>query len=105
MAKGAAKESQLARLHTVLATVLTEQVGERVQEEDEETGEMREFYTAQPALLTCAMKFLKDNEITCEPEENQALSGLREQLEKRRKGHGKVIEMSPIGDEHDYVSM
>ena len=100
MAKGAAQETKLAELHEVVATVLIDQVGERAIEHDDETGEEVELYTATPALLTCAMKFLKDNDITCEPSEDSSTKKLEDKLKERRRGHGNVISMKPQSDEH-----
>jgi hypothetical protein len=101
MAKGAAQESKLAALHEILATVLIDQVGEQVEEELED-GTCRTIYTAQPALLTVAMKMLKDNDITCVPSEDSSVQTLADKLKERKKGHGKVIQLKPEGDEHSY---
>lgn len=100
MAEGAAKESKLAALHDVVATVLIEQVGERAEEVDEDSGETIELYTASPALLTAAMKFLKDNDITCVPAQDSKTQQLKDKLAERKRGHGNVIAMTPQADEH-----
>ena len=97
MAKGAAKEDKLAELHCIVAQVLATQVGERVEEEQED-GTAVELYTATPALLTCAMKFLKDNEITCMREVGDNISKLEEALRAKRTGHGNVIQIKPEDD-------
>ena len=88
-------------LHDILFKVLIEQVGERVVEEaDEEEGvEAREFYTATPALLTVALKALKDNDTTCLNEEGGKTDELRSELAARKKGHGNVIRIKPEPDQ------
>lgn len=99
MSKGAAKENKLASLHDVLATVLIKQLGEVSVDTDEDTGEQTQFFTATPALLTACMKFLKDNDITCVPDETSSVQTLKDQLAERKQGHGKVITLNPRGDD------
>lgn len=101
MAKGAASESKCAALHDILFDVLTEQVSERVIEEQED-GSEKELYTATPALLTVALKALKDNEITCQAEDNNKVNALQEQLAKRKRNHGSVVSIRPEMDEADF---
>jgi hypothetical protein len=61
MSKGRATESALADLHGVLAREFTRLVqGEEV----------------SPALLNAARQFLKDNNISCEPENNADMQDL-----------------------------
>lgn len=98
MSKGAAKENKLASLHDVLATVLIKQLSE-VSVEEDEAGEQVQFFTATPALLTACMKFLKDNDITCVPDETSSVQTLKDQLAERKQGHGKVIALNPKGDD------
>lgn len=99
MAKGAAHEAALAELHAVLAKVLTAQVGEQATEEQEDGSEVT-LYIASPALLTVALKMLKDNDITCVAEEDSSVNNLAKQLEDRKKGHGKVLQLHPTPDQH-----
>lgn len=103
MATGAAKESKLAALHEVVAEVLITQIGEKAEEELAD-GSMVELFTATPALLTCAMKFLKDNEITCAVEASSKVNELAQKLEDRRRGHGNVISLAPKPDEHNHTA-
>lgn len=85
-----ASEAFLANLHNAVAVTLTEQVlhEEAVETFDAEgntvlTGEMAK--TATPALLATAARFLKDNEITCDVEQDENIGGLREALSKKQK--------------------
>lgn len=65
----AATEDALGELHAALAEVLTNLVrGEAV----------------SASHLAVAAKFLKDNNITCDPGTSDALDGLRAALEKRK---------------------
>jgi hypothetical protein len=81
--KGAAKEEKLAELHVILTDILIAQVGEE-REFVAEDGKVEKVYTATPALLTVAQKFLKENNITCQPAEGDKLSTLQEKLAKRK---------------------
>lgn len=84
-----ATEDQLGLLHLAVATTLCEQVTHKEQETriDEdgnlvETG--REVFTASPATIAAAIKFLKDNNITCEIDDNTAMGELREKLKNKQ---------------------
>jgi len=83
-----ASEQKLGKLHEQVATALTEQVAGYmkpvVNAEGEEVGE--ELVRPSPALLTAAISFLKNNNITADPTENAALSELNKKLAERRKG-------------------
>jgi HrpA-like RNA helicase len=90
MAKNKGTESALNQLHAAVAVVLTEQLGqkEKKQEFDAdgcmvETDEM--VYTAPPATIAAAIKFLKDNQITCDIETNQNMNNLRETLANKQR--------------------
>ena len=86
-----ATEEKLSELHGVVATVLKDQLSETVIIADEDTGETKEIYTAAPATLAQAIKFLKDNDITASVEDDQNLNDLQELLRKKqtnREGRG-----------------
>ncbi len=52
---------------------------------------LEEAREVNPSLLTSATKFLKDNNISCDPEEDAGLSELAQQLaNKRQEGKGNV---------------
>lgn len=85
-----ATEHALGELHGAIAKVLTDQITmqEEVQELDLEgmpfgTGEMA--YTASPATLATAIKFLKDNSITCDIRVDKNMGGLAEALAKKQR--------------------
>lgn len=85
-----ASEAKLSKLHGDVATVFSAQVlhQEEESEIDEygevvKTGELR--YTASPALLASAAKFLKDNSITSDIKVDTNMSKLEEALAKKQK--------------------
>ncbi len=85
-----ASESALSALHSAVAQVLTAQV---LHEEAETTfdseGNLAEtgntVYTATPATLAAAIKFLKDNNITCDVEVDKGMNSLKEALANKQK--------------------
>lgn len=85
-----ANEKRLAALHNHVTEVLIEQV---LHEEEETTfdGEGETVMTgvfvktATPALLATAARFLKDNDITCDIEQDENMGGLREALGRKQK--------------------
>lgn len=85
-----ANEKKLGDLHGAVATVLTAQISHQEEQMnyDEEgnevsTGEM--VYTAPPATIAAAIKFLKDNQITCDIETDENMNNLRESLAKKQR--------------------
>lgn len=85
-----ATEEKLGALHEAVATVLTAQVGRQSKlVEFDEHGEVIEstemVYDAAPATLAAAIKFLKDNDITCDQDTNRSMNNLRDALEKKQK--------------------
>lgn len=85
-----ASESKLAILHGMVAEVLTAQVThkEELTTFDEDGNEVStgvEQYVATPATMAAAIKFLKDNSITCDIETNKNMNNLKEALEKKQK--------------------
>lgn len=76
--------SALGALHEKLALVMSEALdGESFV--DEETGETTSFKATNPALFTAVAKFLKDNDVVAIPETEDAVTQLRDQLEKRNR--------------------
>jgi len=96
----AASTDALSSLHEQLAKVLALQVGEVGTDEDED-GNTTTFFTATPALLTIAARFLKDNSITCEIEDSEGLSRLEEELAKRKKRRNKITSISALMPEDE----
>jgi len=85
-----ASESKLASLHGAVALVLTDQVKatevETTFDDDGnqvETGET--VYSASPALIATAIKFLKDNQITCDIAQDENMGNLKEALRNKTK--------------------
>lgn len=79
----AAKESRLSFLHNLTAEhyVKMLEVGGTVVGQDEEGEDIIQPLT--PAALQAINKFLKDNEITCAPDENNAVGEIEERLRLR----------------------
>lgn len=85
-----ASESRLSELHSAVAETLMAQVTHKEQEmtfdahgEQVETGD--EIFSATPATIATAVKFLKDNSITCDIEQDENMSGLRNALKNKQK--------------------
>lgn len=101
MASNAANEQELGVLHNITAKVLKQtldvfDVAQRAyiatdglaREADEEAG-IAALYAQPPmlapAMLAAVIKFLKDNDITAQPEESDQLSNLAQTLAEKRK--------------------
>ena len=85
-----ATEQKLSALHGAVADVLTAQISH--QEEDmsyDENGEAvstgKMVYVASPATIAVAVKFLKDNSITADIEQNKNLDSLAATLANKQK--------------------
>ena len=85
-----ATEKKLGALHGAVADVLTARLNHTEAETSfNEDGEMVEtgeqVHTASPATIAAAIKFLKDNQITCDIETNENMNNLRDTLAKKQK--------------------
>ena len=85
-----ASESKLSALHGAVADVLTAQLMHTVEETtfDDDGNEMGtgvQVYTAAPATVAAAIKFLKDNQITCDIEVDENMNNLRESLANKQR--------------------
>lgn len=85
-----ASESKLSALHGAVADVLTAQLLHTVEEttfdeDGNETGTGVQVYTAGPATVAAAIKFLKDNQITCDIEVDENMNNLRESLANKQR--------------------
>lgn len=84
-----ATEKRLGELHAKVAEVLIDALeGEELPGyTDPETDEVIEPKKIAPsaAIIAAATKFLKDNEITCQPSENNALGELEKKMAERRQ--------------------
>lgn len=89
-------DKELNGLHAALAMVIRTQVEDKACWEDED-GESKETFTASPALLAVAAKFLKDNNISCAVEDDSNLGRLNDLLDKKqKKGRMALASVSPI---------
>ena len=89
-----ATETKLATLHEAVAQVLQAQISHQVPEVEFDEDGMhintgRMIYDASPATVSAAIKFLKDNMITCDVETSTDMSSLRDTLNKKQK-HSRV---------------
>lgn len=90
-----ATENQLGNLHNRVASVLVQAL-----EQSDAAYKLLEDYPdlplkvkdfledlvdVNPAILTNATKFLKDNNITCDPSDSGELSELEKRLQSKRK--------------------
>lgn len=104
-----ANEDKLGDLHGAIAQVLTAQIQHKVEEtsfnengEEVPTGEF--MYTAAPATIAAGIKFLNDNNITCEHKTNTNMTNLSDALSKKQKrsqrlGDAKQAALRAVGDE------
>ena len=99
-----ATESKLAALHNAVAQVLTEQVLHEEEEttfdgEGETVGTGIMLKTATPALLATAARFLKDNDITCDVEQDENMSGLKDLLSNKQR-HSRLKDATDEAKAH-----
>lgn len=85
-----ATESKLSALHGAVADVLTAQVLHREAEvkydaDGNEVPTGNEVFTAGPATIAVAVKFLKDNNITCDIEVDKGMNTLKDALAQKQK--------------------
>lgn len=105
---GRATEDQLAKLHNKVAETMIAALDQAdraahllikytVDSEVELPSDIRGFLEdtqeINPSLLTSATKFLKDNNISCDPAEDEQLSDLEKRL-KKKKTKGNVTEIA-----------
>lgn len=85
----AADETKLGELHNKVAEVLTNALeGQQLPDyTDPDTGEVVKGAKLEPsgAVLTAAIQFLKNNNITCAPGENNALGALEAKMRERQE--------------------
>lgn len=103
-----ATEDKLSTLHGVVADVLTAQLQHTEAETtfDEEGNCVEtggEVHTAAPATIAAAIKFLKDNQITCDIETDENMNNLRETLANKQR-HSRLTDakkaaLRVVGDE------
>ena len=101
-----ASDKQLGALHQKLAEVLSEALDGQVVEgyEDPETGEVQEAMNIPPSasILTVAAKFLKDNDVTCDVEQNDTVAAMRNKL-VANKARLSASDKAAIADTANYM--
>lgn len=104
--KNAASEALLGTLHNKVATVMvgilnTTEKAIAAYEEVAENADAETLATITkpelaPAMLSAMTKFLSDNSITCNPEEDSALTDLERQLNEKRARKRRVGNVVPL---------
>ena len=84
-----ADQEELAGLHGTVARVLADQLSDKITISEE--GETKEVYTAAPAVLAQAIKFLKDNNITASVEDDCNLSELEDMIKRKREKRNRRL--------------
>lgn len=80
----AAKEDELGALHVKVTQALNLALdGTRIVVEEEGKEPEVTVFPPSAAIIMAAAKFLKDNEITCAPSENNALGALKDKVAER----------------------
>ena len=101
-----ANESNLGKLHEKLAEVMLEaltsqdEAGFLLDEYKNEVPEavlkfLEKVSQINPSLLTAITKFLKDNDITCQPEEGDRVSALQAKLAGKRRSVADIATIDP----------
>lgn len=84
-----ASEKKLAALHGAVADVLAAQITHQEEEiafdGEQEIKTGKSIFTASPATIAVAVKFLKDNDITADKELDENMNSLRDALAKKQK--------------------
>ena len=85
-----ATEDQLAALHGVVAKVLVSQLEHKapvteINAEGEFVPTDEMIFDASPATIGQAVKFLKDNEITCDVQVEGNMNNLRDALSRKQR--------------------
>lgn len=103
----AANEKTLGNLHEELARVLSKALEGHKTEGyiDPDTGEEVEGMVIPPSasVMTVAAKFLKDNEITCTPEQGNAMGELERIMAERRAASKAKISAADRADLADHT--
>jgi len=109
MAKNAADESNLGKLHSQLTKVFSKILEKHlikldaltvINKDELESEVLQELlendWEPSPAMLSAVSKFLKDNDIMYNTEDIQELTGLEKRLEDKRKNRENVISLSNL---------
>lgn len=106
MAKNAASEAALGKLHDKIAQVFTKvleryerrmEVIDTIDVEDELLKELfDEGAMPSPAMLSAVTKFLKDNEISFSTEQVDNLTAQQRRLEENRQKRGNIVDLTTL---------
>jgi len=107
----AASESKLGALHEKVAEVLLDALeGDTIPgytEENPATGEVTEVpdrkLPASAAIIAAATKFLKDNNITCAPSQDNAVGSLVDKLKAKQKAKLSKFEMQDARQDMNFL--
>lgn len=112
MSKTAATEALMGALHAKIAAVMAKTL-DNVQaaqdawadalanaNPDEVMAAVLEMPDVSPAFLSAVTKFLADNKITCQPEDDANMGGLAQQLadkraNRKRRAVGNIVPFQP----------
>lgn len=108
----AANETALGALHVKVTEVLTEALdGDTIPgytEYNEATGETVEVpdrkLPPSAAIIAAATKFLKDNNITCAPSEDNAVGDLVNKLKERNRARVSKLAMQDARDDMGFMA-
>jgi len=107
----AASETKLGALHEKVAEVLLDALeGDTIPgytEENPATGEVTEVpdrkLPASAAIIAAATKFLKDNNITCAPSQDNAVGSLVDKLKAKQKAKLSKFEMQDARQDMNFL--
>jgi len=107
----AASETKLGALHEKVAEVLLDALeGDLIPgytEENPATGEVVEVpdrkLPASAAIIAAATKFLKDNNITCAPSQDNAVGSLVDKLKAKQKAKLSKFEMQDARQDMNFL--
>lgn len=108
----AATETALGLLHEKVAEVLTEALDGDIipgyTETNEATGEVTEVpdrkLPASAAIIAAATKFLKDNNITCAPSDDNRTGELVNKLKEKQKARASRLELRDAKADAGFLS-
>lgn len=109
MAKGAAKEMQLGKLHQKITEVFIKvleryearlDVIDTIDRDEIENEVLEELLNdaamPNPAMLSAVTKFLKDNDIGFDTEQLDQLSDTERRLQERKEKRGNVVSLQNV---------
>lgn len=107
----AADETKLGALHEKVAETLAKALdGTPIVEIDPETGEAKtvDVIPASAALITATIQFLKNNNVTCVPSQNNALGVLEEKMKERaakraERGQAKPADIAAATEHMNFL--